>query len=389
MQTPVVPFDRLDRQSQLAGRSYKQIKEYYGKTLRSNRELKTGACCSTNSLPGYLQEVLSLIDDEIVERFYGCGSPIPPDLAGLTVLDLGCGTGRDVYIVSKLVGPEGRVIGVDMTDEQLAVARRHLTAQTRAFGFARPNVEFMQGYIEDLSAIGIGDESVDVVISNCVINLSPDKRRVFSEIFRVLRPGGELYFSDVFAGRRVPQSLADDPVLRAECIGGALYFQDFKRLLSELGCLDHRVTAGRRITLDDPTIVAKAGMIDFCSMTVRAFKLSNLEDACEDYGQIAVYRGTCGADSTCGADPASQLAGPVGPHAFILDDHHTFQTGKPVPVCGNTAAMLQNTRYAKHFTILGDRSTHFGAFDCREPRHALGENASWSTARPTPGDSCC
>lgn len=389
MQTPVAPFDRLDRQSRLAGRSHKQIKEYYGKTLRSNRDLKTGACCSTNSLPGYLQEVLSLIDDEIVERFYGCGSPIPPDLAGRTVLDLGCGTGRDVYIVSKLVGPEGRVIGVDMTDEQLAVARRHLDAQTKAFGFARPNVEFMQAYIEDLSAIGIGDDSVDVVISNCVINLSPDKRRVFSEIFRVLRPGGELYFSDVFAGRRVPPSLADDPVLRAECIGGAMYFQDFRRLLCELGSPDYRVTARRRITLDDPTIVAKAGMIDFCSMTIRAFKLESLEDACEDYGQIAVYRGTCGTDSTCGTDLASQLAGPAGPHAFILDDHHTFQTGKPVPVCGNTAAMLQETRYAKHFTILGDRATHFGPFDCSEPQALACADARWSAARPASDDSCC
>ncbi len=340
-----------------------QIKEYYGRKLQNNRDLKTGACCSTDSLPGYIRDVLPLIDAEITEKFYGCGSPIPPDLAGRTVLDLGCGTGRDVYIVSKLVGPEGRVIGVDMTQEQLAIARRHVDAQTRQFGFRQPNVEFRDGYIEDLGETGITDDSVDVVISNCVINLSPDKRRVFTEIFRVLKSGGELYFSDVFAGRRVPASLADDLVLRGECLGGAMYIEDFRRLLRELGCLDHRVTATRRITLDDPRIESKAGMIDFYSVTVRAFKLESLEDICEDYGQIAVYRGTL----------------TESPHAFILDDHHTFQAGKPIPVCGNTAAMLQETRYAKHFTILGDRSTHLGPFDCRPPQECSSTNLAWGT----------
>ncbi len=342
------------------------IKDYYGKRLRTHRDLQTSACCATDSLPRYVRDVLPLIDDEITEKFYGCGSPIPPELSGCTVLDLGCGTGRDVFIVSKLVGSEGRVIGVDMTEEQLAIAKRHVDAQTRKFGLRRPNVEFHLGYIEDLREIGIADNSVDIVISNCVINLSPDKRRVFSEIFRVLKPGGELYFSDIFAGRRVPPSLGDDSVLRGECLGGAMYIEDFRRLLGELGCLDHRVTAKQRITLGDPRIEMLAGMIDFYSITVRAFKLESLEDICEDYGQIAVYGGTL-AES---------------PHFFVFDDHHTFQAGKPTHVCGNTAAMLQETRYVKHFTIVGDRSTHFGPFDCNS------SNALNDTSSPA-GGSCC
>ena len=102
------------------------------------------------------------------------------------VLDLGCGTGRDVYMASYLVGEKGLVIGVDMTEEQLEVAQRHVTTQTERFGFAHPNVKFYHGYIEDLNALGIADNSIDAVISNCVINLSPNKEAVFAEIFRVL-----------------------------------------------------------------------------------------------------------------------------------------------------------------------------------------------------------
>ena len=231
-----------------------QIKEYYGRTLRRSSDLKTGACCSTDSLPEHVKRLLPLIEPEIIDKFYGCGSPIPPELSGRTVLDLGCGTGRDVYIVSSLVGADGTVIGVDMTEEQLAIARRHLESQTRRLGYDRPNVEFRQGYIENLGELGIADESIDVVISNCVINLSPEKRRVFSEILRVLKPGGELYFSDVFSDRRVPPELAADPVLHGECLG------DKGRPCLKLGveCLDtleqglHEVD-GRKLLRTDGT----------------------------------------------------------------------------------------------------------------------------------------
>lgn len=324
------------------------VKEYYGKLLTGTKDLKTNACCSMESFPETQRRMLAQIDGEILDKFYGCGSPIPPALDGCTVVDLGCGTGRDVYLTSRLVGPDGFVIGVDMTDEQLEVARRHRDAQTKKFGYERPNVDFRKGYIEDLAPIGIEENSVDVVISNCVLNLSPAKERVFAEIFRVLKPGGELYFSDVFAGRRVPEALRHDPVLYGECLSGSLYIEDFRRLLGKLGCSDYRLVSKRLITLDNPEIEARAGMIDFYSMTVRAFKLASLEDICEDYGQTAVYQGTI----------------PDMPHRFPLDDHHLFLTGKPMLVCGNTAAMVGETRYARHFKVIGDRSAHFGPFDC-------------------------
>jgi len=341
------------------------VKEYYGKILRGTRDLKTSACCCADAVPENHKKILAEIDSEILERFYGCGSPIPPALDGCTVLDLGCGSGRDVFLVSRLVGPDGFVIGVDMTEEQLAVARRHQDAQAEKFGYNKSNVDFRTGYIEDLSSLGSADNSIDVVISNCVINLSPQKERVFSEIFRVLKPGGELFFSDVFAGRRIPREMAYDSILRGECLGGAMYIEDFRRLLRRLGCLDYRVFSKSPITLNNPEIEAKVGMVDFYSMTIRAFKLAAIEDICEDYGQVAYYLGTI----------------PDHKHRFALDDHHTFRTGMPMLVCGNTAAMVGETRFGKHFRVIGDISTHYGPFDCGAPVEAGGDVAC--------GSGCC
>jgi len=329
------------------------VKDYYGAAIRGAGDLATRACCCHDAIPPSHQAILAEIDPEILGRFYGCGSPIPPCLEGCTVVDLGCGAGRDVYLASRLVGPRGRVIGVDMTAEQLAVARRHQAAQAERFGLARSNVDFREGRFEDLAALGIADASVDVVISNCALNLSPDKARVFAEIFRVLKPGGELYFSDVFADRRSPPDLAEDPVLLGECLAGAMYVEDFRRMLRELGCLDYRVVSRSATVIDNPAVEARIGAISFASMTVRAFKLDRLEDICEYYGQVAVYLGT---------DPEQ-------PHGFALDDHHLFETGKPMLVCGNTAAMVSETRYARHFHLIGDRSRHFGRFDCGDAAH--------------------
>lgn len=347
------------------------VKEYYGRMLQGKSDLVTNACCCGDELlHPEVKEIEKEIGNEVLTRFYGCGSPIPPALQGCTVIDLGCGTGKDVFIASRLTGPKGFVTGIDMTDEQLEVGKRHLDAQMKKFGYAKANVEFRKGYIEDLKEAGIEDNAIDVVMSNCVINLSEDKRSVFSEIFRVLKPGGELYFSDVFTGRRVPQDLANDPLLHSECLGGALYTEDFRRMMREIGCVDYRVVASRKIKIGNPRVELRAGMIDFYSMTVRAFKLDMLEDICEDYGQVAVYRGAI----------------PGYPHAFELDDHHRFITGKPMLVCGNTADMLQKTRFRDHFRVTGDRSVHYGPFACA-PAHV--KHGEGDGAKGEGGGACC
>lgn len=324
------------------------LKDYYGRVLSKSSDLQTNACCTGGAaMPDVVKAALKRVHPEIQARFYGCGSPIPAVLEGCTVLDLGCGTGRDAYILSQLVGQHGRVIGVDMTEAQLEPARRHVDYHMDTFGYHHANVDFRQGFIEDLRALDIADDSVDVVVSNCVINLSPDKPAVFREIFRVLKPGGELYFSDVFADRRIPARLLEDPVLHGECLSGALYEEDFRRMLSAIGCRDYRVITRAPITIDNPEIEARIGMVGFSSITVRAFKLE-FEDLCEDYGQYAVYKGTISGH----------------PHHFDLDDHHRFFAGKPMLVCGNTAAMLKDTRFGRHFAVHGDTSVHYGAFDC-------------------------
>ncbi len=323
-----------------------QVQDYYGTQLQTSQDLLTNACC-TDDIPLAHRRILAQLEPEVLEKYYGCGVCIPEAIEGLTVLDLGSGSGRDAYLLSKLVGENGHVIGVDMTEEQLDVARRHIGFHTEKFGYARPNVEFRHGYIEDLKSANIPDNSVDLVVSNCVLNLSTDKEATYREIFRVLKPGGELFIADVFADRRVPETLRQDPVLYGECLSGALYTEDFRRLLLKLNVNDYRLMSSRRLTINNPEIEAKVGNIGFYSLTVRAFKL-DLEDKCEDHGQVATYLGTV----------------PCQPNQFVLDDHHTFETGRPMLVCGNTAAMVEQTRYAEHFRVLGDTSQHFGIFDC-------------------------
>ncbi len=340
------------------------VKEYYGKILSSGRDLKTTACCSAEALPLAIRSIADQIHPEVKERFYGCGAPFPALLEGKTVLDLGCGSGRDTYLLSKLVGPSGKVIGIDMTDEQLEVARRHQGYHSNIFGFAQSNVHFVKGYLEDLQSAGVESESIDLIVSNCVVNLSPDKRRVFKEAFRVLKPGGELYFSDVFASRRVSEALTGDPVLLGECLAGALYIEDFRRHLLAVGVADYRVVSRSPIQLTNRFVYEKIGMIDFASLTIRAFKLPQLEDKCEDYGQVAYYLGTI----------------PDYPHSFILDDHHLFRTHMPMLVCSNTAFMLSETRYAAHFKIVGDLSTHYGLLNCAP---------SLESSKPDSSGACC
>ena len=161
-----------------------------------------------------------------------CGDPVafshlrPGDVA----LDLGSGAGRDVFLAAQIVGPSGRAIGVDMTPEMLALARRNAAKFQEATGLS--NTEFREGKIEDLP---VADASVDVVISNCVINLSPDKPQVFREVHRVLRPGGRMVVSDIVLTRPLPEDLRDDDGLYAACIAGALLRDDYLDAIGQAG----------------------------------------------------------------------------------------------------------------------------------------------------------
>lgn len=331
-------------------KTFNEVSEYYSKVLKNSKDLKTGACTAGGAPAPEILEIFKLIPDEIMTKFYGCGAPLPLGIQGLDVLDLGSGSGRDCYVCAALVGEKGTVTGIDMTEEQNEVARRHAEPFVQKMGFAKCNMRFLTGHIEFLGEAGIADDSVDLVISNCVVNLSPDKRSVIREAYRVLRPGGEMHFSDVYASRRVPKSVQEDKVIWGECIAGALYVNDFMAIAKDAGFKDPRVLQQGPVAIIDPQIQSVVGNISFYSITYRLFKLPGLLEAnCEDYGQFAAYKGTI----------------PGHKHSFQLDKDHSFETCRSVPVCGNTAAMIGENGVSwlsKHFEIIGHRATHFGAY---------------------------
>jgi SAM-dependent methyltransferase len=335
----------LLKQIQIAGGvMLESVQHYYGKILKKTSDLKTSACCDLSSMPGWLKPLLANIHPEVTEKYYGCGLVAPHLLQGCQILDLGSGSGRDCYILAQLAGPGGKVTGVDMTKEQLDVACRHLDYHAHRFGFA--NVSFHEGYIEQLDTLNLADNSIDVIVSNCVINLSPDKDAVLREAYRLLKPGGELYFSDIYADRRLPEALRQDEVLYGECLGGALYWNDFENLARRHGFLDPRLVEDRPLEITDPKIAAKLGNIRFYSATYRLFKLDALEPACEDFGQAVIYRGSI----------------PEAEHLFQLDKHHAIERERIFPVCGNTWRMLKHSRFESHFEFIGNFDQHYGIF---------------------------
>jgi arsenite methyltransferase len=318
------------------------LQDYYGKHLKSSSDLSQKACC-TNETESRYSKILEMIPNDVKERHYGCGCPIPADdLTGLSILDLGSGAGVDSFILSFLTGRKGRVYGIDMTPEQLEIARANVPVVCSRFGFEEPNVIFQKDFVE--TATEIRDSSIDLVVSDCVINLSPRKDLVFKTISRVLKEGGEFYLSDIVADRRVPERIKADPKLVAECLGNVEYEHDYLDLMKDAGFLDPRIinrTDVQKDVLNEPII--------FYSITVRGFKFSSkpLDRRCEDYGQFAIYNGT-----------ASQQ-----PARFLFDDHHMFESHKPTAVCRNTARMLQETRLNRYFEV-SKEIAHFGLFPC-------------------------
>lgn len=321
-------------------------RDYYGNVLKGSGDLRTDACCTTDAPPPAIRRALANVHDEVRARYYGCGLVAPPAIEGARILDLGSGSGQDCYVLAQLVGPTGRVVGIDGTSEQLDLARAHLDWHRARFGYDRSNVQFIEGDISRLAELNLEPGSFDIIVSNCVINLVEDKAAVFRAARDLLKPGGELYFSDVYADRRVPEALRCDPVLHGECLGGALYWGDFLRQAKASGFGDPRLVADRPLTVGDPQVELAVAPIQFFSATWRLFKIDGLETACEDYGQAVRYRG-----GVAGFEAA-----------FVLDKHHTFEIGRITPVCGNTWRMLQESRFGWHFEYFGDFSRHLGIF---------------------------
>lgn len=272
-------------------------------------------CCAQD----YQSEWIAHIPAEAFTFNYGCGSPMMKSAIreGEQVLDLGSGVGIDCFVAAKIVGPSGRVTGVDMTDEMLERAEGYRTRVAATLGF--DNLEFRKGFIE---SIPLPDGSVDVVLSNCVINLSPNKPEVFAEMRRVLRGGGRAVISDIVSDREIlPEHQADED-LWGSCYTGALPVRGFIAALREAGFIGFTRIA-------ESPWGEKAGY-RFASLTLAAYKPFK-GDQCLYQGQSAVY---------------------LGPYAMVEDDAgHRFHRLQPVDICTDTAAQLAAPPYAGHFVV--------------------------------------
>lgn len=354
-------------------------------------------CCPVS----YSLDDLDFIPQEILERDYGCGDPTAYLRPGDTVLDLGSGGGKVCYIASRIVGPEGRVIGVDCNAEMLDLARWHRETVADRLGYA--NVEFRCGMIQDLrldldrlseelasqpvrdhedwlrlrsiedrlrtEEPMIADESVNCVVSNCVLNLvkPDDRRQLFREVFRVLKRGGRAVISDIVSDEDVPRRLQEDAHLWSGCVSGAFREDRFLHAFEEAGFHGINIVSRQR----EPWQTIEG--IEFRSLTVEAWK--GKQGSCLERNQALVYR---------------------GPFKRVLDDDgHAFPRGERIAVCDKTFRLLQQEPYTGLFEAIEpleevplEAAT---SFDCsrskhRDPRETKGVDYD----RTTPaGDSCC
>ncbi len=359
--------------------------------------VERGLCCPA----GYDSSLSQSIPKEVLERDYGCGDPTRYLRAGETVLDLGSGAGKICFIASQVVGSSGRVIGVDMNDEMLAVARRNAPEVACRLRYA--NVEFRKGKIQDLaldlekleawleknpvqtaSDLArlestmerlrateplIPDGSIDVVVSNCVLNLvkPEDKQRLFSEIFRVLRRGGRAVVSDVVSDEDVPDHLKADPDLWSGCISGAFREDLFLEAFEQAGFYGISLLERKQ----DPWRTVEG--IEFRSVTVAAYK--GKEGPCWDQKHAVVYRG-----------PFRQVED---------DDGHVLKRGIRTAVCEKTYRIYSQDPYRSQFELVPPRVLvpleKAPPFPCtrgalrRHPKETKGEDYQVTTEARTCG----
>ncbi|MEO6056448.1 MAG: methyltransferase domain-containing protein [Gemmatimonadales bacterium] len=290
-----------------------KVREFYGEAAH---EPQAELCCPTR----YDDGAIGHIPQDVLDRFYGCGSPMASAgiQPGETVLDLGSGAGIDVFIAAKMVGATGHAVGVDMTDRMLDVARENQPRVAEALGY--DVVEFREGFLE---AIPVEDRSVDLVTSNCVVNLSPDKPRVFEEIWRVLKDHGRIVISDIVSEREVPPRLKVNPRLWGECLVGALTQEGFLAALERAGFYGLAVLKR--------SYWKEVEGYPFFSVTVQGFKYEKTA-GCVFQGHRAVYLG-----------PAK---------LFVDEEGHQFPRNEPYEICTDTVAKLGRPPYADMFAIL-------------------------------------
>lgn len=376
------------------------VMERYGDAAR---DFEACLCLPVN----YDKDVLKVIPDEIIEKDYGCGDPSRYVKAGETVLDLGSGSGKACYIISQIVGAQGKVIGVDFNPPMLALARKYQRSIGDKLGYH--NVEFRRGRVQDLGtnleliegylrerpvrSVAdlaqledfekkirreqplIADESIDVIVSNCVLNLvrPEDKKQLFAEMYRVLKRGGRVAISDIVSDELVPEHLAQDPNLWSACVAGAFQEEEFLRAFEE--------AKFHGIQIEDFHSEAYQTVegVEFRAITVTAYK--GKEGPCIERNQAVIYRG-----------PWKQV---------VDDDGHTIERGVRMAVCDKTFKLYSQPPYAGQFIPVPPREEipmeQAGVFDCardhkRRPRETKGAKfkvTQLSGGVCGPNSNCC
>lgn len=379
------------------------VKDRYAEGANARQE---ALCCPVE----YDAKYLEVIPSEVIERDYGCGDPSQYVKPGETVLDLGSGTGKICFIASQVVGAEGKVIGVDMTDDMLEVARKNAPIVGERIGYE--NVEFRKGRIQDLQldlealeeelknkpvsdANGfleaeemaadlrvrkplVESDSVDVVVSNCVLNLvsKENRHQMFQEIHRVLKRGGRAVISDIVCDEDVPIELQNDPELWSGCISGAFREDEFLQAFEDAGFYGVQI-----LKLDkEPWQTVKG--IEFRSMTIEAYK--GKEGVCLERNQAVIYK---------------------GPFKKVLDDDgHPMDRGKRYAVCDKIFNIYKSAAYEGMFEFIDPQEEipldQAELFDCsetrlRDPRETKGQEydatteASDCCSPGSSGSSCC
>jgi arsenite methyltransferase len=371
-------------------------------------------CCPTSY---DMADLKSFIPEEVLKISYGCGTPagLKTVSAGETVLDIGSGGGIDCFEASRLVGPSGHVIGIDMTDTMLAIAQKNAPIVAANLGYATSNVEFRKGMAD---AIPVVDGTVDLIISNCVINLAPDKRKVFREMFRVAKPGGRFTISDIVADQPVPQYLVHDADKWGDCLSGALTLTDYIAGMMGAGFLGiHLIKASPWQAIDG---------IHFFSITLTGYKLPTSSSQSDvryatlrgPFSRVVDELGTTylrgipqpiTPDTVCLLNQvplASHFVLSSGPlwldrddnrwtavypidapctwhgHFAMLagpfveaadDDHHVYRRGEPVEICSKTLHVLETDSYAPHFAMI----------------NRAGQRVSGDAITCSPSEGCC
>ena len=374
-----MPIDELTR----------KVSDRYAKAASTGEQM----CCPTSY---DMAQLKSFIPEEVLKISYGCGTPagLKTVRAGETVLDIGSGGGIDCFEASRLVGPTGRVIGIDMTDTMLEIARKNAAVVATNLGYPTSNVEFRKGLAD---AMPVEDGTIDLIISNCVINLAPDKRKVFHEMLRVTKPGGRFTISDIVADQPVPQYLVHDAEKWGNCLSGAMTLTDYIGGIVEAGFL------GIHLVKFSPWQVIDG--IHFFSVTLTGHKVppattpSLLRYATlrGPFSRVVDERGKAylrGIPEPITPDDAVLLSQPPLADYFLLnsdpvwldqsdprwtarfpaqtpciweghyallagpfieaadDDHHIYRRGEPLEICSKTMAVLETVGYAPHFAVL-------------------------------------